>query len=154
MIPDLIDLGSPTPWPVLPPGIFDASLAEISTMFGTTPHRQHLFDGFVRLTKALELAGSPRLYLNGSFVTGKPHPEDYDGCWDPTGVDFSVLDPVLLRFENKREAQKLKFLGEMFPDGIEASTGLTWTNFFQNEKYSGRKKGILRVALATSKAIP
>ena len=153
MIPGLIDLGSPTPWPVLPPGIFDASLAEIEAVFSTTPHRQRLFDGFLRMVGALEVAGSPQLYLNGSFVTGKPHPDDFDGCWDPIGVDFKALDPVLLRFDNKREAQKLKFLGEMFPDGIEASTGLAWPDFFQNEKYSGRRKGILRVALATSKAI-
>ena len=154
MIPDLIDLGSPTPWPVLPPGIFDASLTEIEVAFGTTPHRQWLFSGFTRMASALQVAGCSTVYLNGSFITGKPHPDDYDGCWEPAGVDFKVLDPVLLKFENKREAQKRKYLGEMFPDGIEATTGLAWTDFFQNEKYPGRRKGILRVALTTGKAIP
>lgn len=154
MIPSLIDLGVPTPWPVLPPGIFDASLEEIAAAFGTTPYRQSLFDGFTRLASALRIAGCKTVFLNGSFVTGKPHPDDYDGCWDPAGVNFVVLDPVLLRFDNKREEQKRKYLGEMFPEGIEASTGLAWTDFFQNEKFSGRRKGILRVTLTASKAIP
>lgn len=151
MIPDLIDLGSPTPWAVLPPGIHEATLDEIAERFATTPHRRWLYDGFLRMAEALAVARCTRLYLDGSFTTGKPHPEDYDGCWDWQGVDFKQLDPVLLQFEHKRAAQKRKFLGEMFLATTENLPGQTFLDFFQAEKFSGRPKGIVCVTLASPK---
>src|SRR3546814_2730258 len=108
MIPDLIELASPCPWAVLPPGIHDTSLAEVEARFATTPHRKWLFDGFVRMAQALAAAGCQYVYLDGSFVTAKPHPGDFDGCWDHVGVDPAKLDPVFLDFSKKREAQKAK----------------------------------------------
>lgn len=147
MIPALVDLGSPSPWRVLPPGIHDASIAEIGARFATTPHRQWLFGGFVRLAAALEGAGCAVVFLNGSFTTDKPHPGDFDGCWDHNGMDFSLLDPVLKKFDDKRAAQKRKYFGEMFPAYVENSPGISFLDFFQVEKFSGRSKGILRVSL-------
>jgi hypothetical protein len=151
VIPNLIDLGSPSPWPVLPPGIHDATLLEIEARFATTPHRRALFDGFGRVISALEIAGCAAVYLDGSFVSGKPHPDDFDGCWELAGVDPARLDPVLLRFENKREAQKLKFQGEMFIAEFPGAPGVAFLDFFQVEKFSGRPKGIVRVRLPAAK---
>ncbi len=153
MIPSLIDL-SGAPWPVLPPGVHEATLAEIQVTFATTPHRQWLLDGFVRATHALRFAGCGVVYLDGSFVTGKPHPGDYDGCWEHFGIDFTLLDPVLLDFTGKREAQKRKYQGEMFPALTQNGVGGTFLEFFQVEKYSGLPKGILRVLLGASGATP
>lgn len=147
MIPGLVDLGPPTPWPVLPPGIYDVTLADIAERFATTPHRRLLFDGFIRVVQALHRAGCRTVYLDGSFVTGKPHPDDFDGCWDVRGVDPEQIDPVLLIFENKREAQKAKYLGEMFIAQAEGAPGRAFIDFFQTEKFSGRKKGLLRIQL-------
>ena len=151
MIPDLIELGSPCPWAVLPPGIHDTTLAEVEARFATTPHRKWLFDGFVRMTEALALAGCSYVYLDGSFVTAKPHPSDYDGCWAHDGVDLAKLDPVLLNFDNKRAAQKAKYLGEMFIAGMPNGPGGPFLDFFQVEKSSGLAKGILRIPLAPLK---
>jgi hypothetical protein len=151
MIPALIDLGSTAPWPVLPAGIHDTTLAEIEAVFATTPHRRALFAGFLRVVVALEIAGCTAVYLDGSFVTGKPHPADFDGCWSMVGVDPTRLDPILLRFENKREAQKLKFLGEMFIAEGFGAPGITFLEFFQRERFSGLPKGILRVRLPATK---
>jgi hypothetical protein len=147
MIPTFVDIGAPSPWPVLPPGVHDASLAEIAERFATTPHRRWLFGGLERVVGALTKAGCLTLYVDGSFVTGKPHPDDYDGCWELAGVDPALLDPVLLNFQGKREAQKRKFHGEMFIAELPGGAGLTFLEFFQVEKYSGRPKGILRVRL-------
>jgi len=147
MIPDLIDIGSPSPWPVLPPGVHDATLAEIEARFATTPHRRMLFAGFELVAQALTVAGCGAVYLDGSFVTGKPHPDDFDGCWELAGVDPARLDPILLRFENRREAQKRKFHGEMFIAEYPGAPGITFLDFFQIEKFSGRPKGILRIRL-------
>ncbi len=151
MIPTLTEIGSPAPWAVLPPGVHDATLSEIEARFATTPHRRWLFAGFVRAAEALSAARCGTLYLDGSFVTDKPHPEDFDGCWEVAGVDLSKLDPALLEFANKRAAQKAKFLGEMFIAELEGAPGLTFLEFFQIEKFSGRPKGILRIQLVPSK---
>lgn len=151
MIPDLIELGSPCPWAVLPPGIHDTTLAEVEARFATTPHRKRLFGGFVRMAQALAIAGCNYVYLDGSFVTAKPHPGDYDGCWDQVGVDPNKLDPVLLDFNNKRAAQKAKYLGEMFIAGMPNGPGGPFLDFFQVEKSSGQAKGILRIPLAPLK---
>jgi hypothetical protein len=147
MVPALIDLGSPAPWAVLPPGIHATSVAEIGSRFANTPHRQWLLGGFVRVVEALRLAGCQTVYLDGSFTTGKPHPDDFDGCWDHNGMDLSLLDPVLRTFSNKREAQKKKYFGEMFPAFLENEPGITFLDFFQVEKFSGLRKGILLVSL-------
>jgi hypothetical protein len=151
MIPPLIDVGASAPWSVLPPGIHDASLDEIAARFANTPHRQWLFGGFLRVVDALVLANCGSVYLDGSFTTGKPHPGDFDGCWDHTNMDLTLLDPVLKTFANKRQAQKKKYLGEMFPAFGEGAPGFSFLEFFQVEKFSGEPKGILRISLASSK---
>ena len=147
MIPPLVDLGAPTPWSVVPPGIHDACLDEVEAAFATTPHRQWLFGGFVRAVDALRKAGCSTVYLDGSFTTGKPHPGDFDGCWDHSGMDFSKLDPVLKAFGAKQAAQKAKYFGELFPAHAPTAPGLSFLQFFQIEKFSQRPKGILRIAL-------
>ena len=93
------------------------------------------------------------LYLDGSFVTDKETvygapPGDFDGCWDPVGVDPMLLDPVLLDFTNKRAAQKAKFGGELFLSTAPASSiGPVFLDFFQVDKITGAAKGILGLDL-------
>ncbi len=154
MIPALISLAPDAPWPVLPPGIHDATMAEVALAFATTPHRQWLFEGFRRVVEALRAAGCGVVYLDGSFTTGKPHPDDYDGCWDHIGMDFALLDPILLDFSHKRAAQKRKFLGEMFPALSANGPAGTFLDFFQIEKFSGQPKGIIRIFLAPKGPTP
>jgi hypothetical protein len=88
------------------------------------------------------------VYLDGSFVTGKPEPGDFDVCWDPTGVDPSRLDPVLLDFSDGRKAQQEKYCGEFFPSSARADGRLTFVDFFQVDKLSGEAKGIARIRLS------
>jgi hypothetical protein len=145
MIPQFVDVGASAPWPVLPPGIHDATLEEVEARFATTPHRAWLFGGFVRVVEELRRAGCVTVFLDGSFITAKPHPGDFDGLWDLNGVDPAGLDPVLLDFDNKREAQKAKYFGEMFLIQLPHQPGLL--PFFQNEKFSDAPKGIVRIML-------
>ena len=56
-------------------------------------------------------AGCRTVYLNGSFVTSKTFPNDYDACWEEAGVDPAALDPVLLTFDPGRATQKAKYMG-------------------------------------------
>jgi hypothetical protein len=144
MIPDFVNVGALAPWPVLPPGIHDATLGEVGARFATTPHRAWLFGGFVRAVEALRRAGCSTIFLDGSFITAKPHPSDFDGLWDLNGVDPDALDPVLLNFDNMRAAQKAKYFGEMFLMQAPHHPGLL--PFFQKEKFSDEPKGIVRIS--------
>jgi hypothetical protein len=131
VIPNLIDLIN-SPWKVLPQGIHNATLVEVEAMYATTPYRRELFNGLVLAAIALAASGCPSLYLDGSYVTGKPKPSDFDGCWDPAGVNPALLDPVLLDFSNKRQNQKNKYKGGALPFSKLCSTRNILFRFFSN----------------------
>jgi hypothetical protein len=135
----------------LPPGLHAATWEEFTDRFATTPHRERLAAGLQRALRVLQSAGCRTAYVDGSFVTSKPVPGDFDACWDVTGVvgaDLARLDPVLLDFSDERAAQKAKYLGELFPaQAIEGSTRRRFLDFFQIDRESGNPKGIVAIDL-------
>jgi hypothetical protein len=132
----------------LPPGIHWTDWREFSTRFGTKAHRQRLLAGLKAALDALRRAGCRTVYIDGSFVTAKDVPGDFDACWDMAGVDPRLLDPILLTFDHSRAAQKAKFLGELFPSSFTANPqGLTFLEFFQVNKETGLPKGIVALDL-------
>jgi hypothetical protein len=128
----------------LPPGIHVATWSELVERFGTNQRRREILAGLLRALQALKAAGCRSAYVDGSFVTSKEEPGDFDGCWDHAGVDFDALDPVLLDFDGHRQAQKAKFEGEMF---IADAPGNRFLEFFQLDR-DGRPKGIIQINLA------
>ena len=82
----------------MPEGIHWIIWAEVEERFATTDRRRMLANGVKRAAKNLKASGCRILYLDGSYVTDKEHPSDFDGCWDTTGVSGQSLDPVLLSF--------------------------------------------------------
>ena len=84
--------------------------------------------------------------LNGSFVTAKDEPGDFDAVWDPHQVDTIAIDPIFFDLSNHRDAQKERFGGELFPDWVESSSGLRFAEFFQHDR-SGASKGIIVIEL-------
>lgn len=148
MIPDLISLAG-SPWPVLPPGVHQAGLAEVATAFAVNAWRRELFDGLVDASGRLLRAGCATVYLDGSYVSGKPKPGDFDACWDPAGVNRARLDPVFLQFANGRAAQKAAFKGEFFPSSMMCvDVGQVFVEFFQLDRFTGKKKGIISIPLS------
>jgi hypothetical protein len=96
----------------------------------------------------LKRAGCRTVYLDGSFVTGKVVPLDYDACWDATDVDPRLLDPTLLTFDAGRLFQKAKYGGEFFPAHVAADgAGCPFIDFFQIDKQTGDAKGIVAINL-------
>ena len=130
----------------LPPGVHPATWSEIRSRFGTNMHRSRLVDGLERALRNLTEAGCRRVLVDGSFVSTKPLPNDYDAAWDPTGVDLDHLDPVLLDFANSRAAMKAKYGGELFPASAEAVPGIRFRDFFQSDR-DGLAKGVVEVDL-------
>lgn len=142
VIPEFDDLGR------LPPGVHFASWSEIVARFGGSAWRRTLLAGLEGALVSLKIAGCSVVYVDGSFVTAKQMPGDFDACWDELGVDPDVLDPVLLDFTNKRAAQKSKFRGEMFPASSFADPhGNSFLKFFQTDKATGDPKGIIAIDL-------
>jgi hypothetical protein len=137
----------------LPPGIHSAAWSEFEMRFGNDPHRQRLMYGLRQVLLKLASAGCATAYIDGSFVTEKAVPSDYDGAWELKNVDLrrlQAIEPFLFDFSNGREAQKRKYLGEMFPaDFQELSSGRTFLNFFQQDKSTGDPKGLVAVDLTT-----
>jgi hypothetical protein len=129
----------------LPPGVHECTWEEFSQRFGWNAHRRRLLGGLWRALEALKVAGCKRAYIDGSFVTATERPNDFDACWDLSGVDDTRLDPVLLTFRDGRLAQKTKYFGEMFPAQWTAdrATGQAYLNFFQTDKTTGDAKGIV-----------
>lgn len=132
----------------MPPGIHKASWAELEARFGDTPRRKALLRGLREALDSLRQAGCATGYLDGSFVTVKGEPNDFDACWEPDGVDLAALDPILHDFSEGRRAQKVRFGGELFPADMPADPeGTPFLNYFQHDRASDRPKGILEIDL-------
>jgi hypothetical protein len=99
----------------LPPGIHQATWTEIVTRYATSTHRRDLLNGLFDALRSLKTAGCRVAYLDGSFVTAKEHPKDFDVCWDATGVIIERLDPELQDFSDKCAAQKRRYGASSIP---------------------------------------
>lgn len=134
----------------LPPGIHEAIWSEITERFGFTAYRQELLQGLKRALDSLRVAGCHTVYLDGSFVTAKPIPNDFDACWVRDGVDLELLDPELLDFKHARAAQKLRYGGELLPLHSRRLTDKpSLLTFFQTNRETGAAKGVLAIDLRT-----
>ena len=123
MIPELVE-GR------LPAGEWETTWPDLVAAFGSSPWRSHLLDGCRRALVALRAAGCRRAWIDGSFVTGKLHPGDIDGCYDPVGVEFDRLHPALRDLSPGRPQQKAEFGCEFFPNVVEAGSGEYFIEFF------------------------
>jgi len=142
MIPKFDEAGN------LPSGVHWAGWREFEKRFGVNDHRRKLLKGLQRALASLRAAGCRVVYIDGSFVTAKEMPNDFDACWSVEGVDPDLLDLVFLDFNNGRAAQKAAFGGELFPaELIEGASGKPFLDFFQLDNRTGKPKGIVGLRL-------
>lgn len=95
----------------LPEGVHDATVEEVRARFAYNPTRQKLFDAFLEVLEILQSCKSPEVHLDGSFITTKEEPSDYDMCWESTGVEPT---DELREFLELREQRKERYLGDIF----------------------------------------
>ena len=88
------------------------------------------------------------VYLDGSFVTEKPHPGDIDCCYDvPSGVNLQAMYPIWPPTPMNRAWSKTLFKAEFFPsDTVETGSGQPFLRFFQSD-VAGRSRGVVSVDL-------
>lgn len=144
VIPEFTDLG------ILPEGLHLATWDEVSQRFGCSRRRRRLLEGLLAAATSLRDAGARYLWLDGSFATAKPNPDDFDCAWDPHGVDLSKVDPVLIDAADLRAGrfrQKAKYGGEFFA-GTEGQSGMLFQLYFQQDQ-DGNTKGVILLDLRT-----
>ncbi|MEQ8974418.1 MAG: hypothetical protein RIE73_29015 [Coleofasciculus sp. C1-SOL-03] len=143
MIPDFDENGN------LPPGMHFCEWEEFVERFGSNPLRLRLIRGLQIAMEQLKTAGCRTMYINGSFVTIKADPGDFDACWDREEVDIDYLRihaPRLLNHYD-RGGQKAKYGGEIFPsDQPIGNYGMDSFELFQQDRKSN-KKGIIAIDL-------
>jgi hypothetical protein len=131
----------------LPPGVHSTDWPSFLARFAWNAHRAWLCAGLYRALNNLRNAGCAVAIVDGSFVTAKEIPGDYDAAFDPAGVVGALLDPILLRHADGRLAMKAKYLGEVFPWGWPADTaGKIYLDFFQSDRV-GVAKGVVQLDL-------
>jgi len=128
----------------LVPGIHWSNWKEFSSRFGINEQRRRQLSGMKIAIQNLIDAGCKTVYVDGSFVTEKEFPNDYDALWAPDDVDVEILDSVFLDFDDERMLQKIKYQGEFFLDStIETKSESTFLDFFQTDRETGKEKGIV-----------
>jgi len=146
MIPDFDNTGN------LPEGIRFVSMENLIKRFGYNSKRAWLIDELKLLIASLEKADCPLIYIDGSFVTSKRIPDDYDLCWSLVDVVEEQIDPILLDFTPAGRARmEQKYRGDIFPAEIpEGVTGKLFVDFFQTDKNTGKGKGIIAIRIGGS----
>jgi hypothetical protein len=140
MIPNFNEYG------LLPEGIHKATIEEIEHKFGSgSAKRKELFIGFQELIQLLykHKRSIKSFLLDGSFVTDKESPRDYD-CILVVKKDFNFDSP---------EAKKLQYAKKLFyahnftcmEEDLDWYPGLI--TLFGHEKYTRRAKGLVEVIL-------
>jgi len=133
----------------LPPGVHFCEWEEFVERFGSNELRLRLMRGLRMAMEQLKAGGCRTIYINGSFVTIKPDPGDFDACWDSEDVDYDYLRKNAPRLLNHldRSAQKSKYKGEIFrSDQPVGDYGLTSIEFFQRDRQLN-PKGIIAIDL-------
>jgi hypothetical protein len=142
MIPEFRDGG------FLPEGVHLATEAEITFRFGTdSPRRRRLA---LRLRRWIELSraiSAKRLFVDGSFVTAKPEPNDVDAVvWLPDDFVQRVSDGDIAAVE--LESMLLRRHPEEIFAAEDRRDWDDWIEFFSRTRESdGRRKGVVEIEL-------
>ncbi|MEX2310291.1 MAG: hypothetical protein WD738_22170 [Pirellulales bacterium] len=132
----------------LPEGMFLASEAEVTFRFGTSNRQRrrlvHRVRRWIELAREIK---APRLFIDGSFITAKPEPDD---------VDAVVLLPLDFEDQIATNSEAASEFEEMLltrrPEEIFAAEDETdwneWVEFFSRTRESdGRRKGLVEIEL-------
>jgi hypothetical protein len=90
----------------LPAGEHRASLDEIAEAFAWNFRRREILTGLTWVVGELLQRGVTTIWIDGSFVTADPRPQDVDVVFVPEGADTSGWN--LLSFARQKELKKLR----------------------------------------------
>ncbi|MDP4006388.1 hypothetical protein [Methylobacterium sp. NEAU K] len=130
----------------LPQGEHPADWDELTTRFAWNAHRRYLLSGLQRLAAALRDEGCVLFLIDGSFVTQKEFPGDFDACCDYTGLSPIAL--MRLRLMGSKEIMKAEYLGEVYAyeESVPSAPRYTFREFFRRD-LDEIPKGLVRLNL-------
>jgi hypothetical protein len=136
---------------LLPSGVHETDLEELKEKMGWNRKRRELLEGLEEVLELMASCGVVRVYLDGSFVTGKDRPNDIDGCYDlaedVTAEDLGRLAPIFPPNPEGRAEAKRRFGVDLFPSAAtELGSGQPFLRFFQTDR-EGCERGVLSVEL-------
>ena len=138
----------------LPPGEpYEAAWGEIVERLTWTKQRQFLLERLLVVLVELRAYGCRWFYLDGSFVSDKDEPGDWDGCWEMEGVNAVLLNeinPALYGDRLWRSRFREQYHGDIFRvrAGGYRSDQKSMLLYFQQDR-NGNPKGILKIDLET-----
>ncbi|MEW9702278.1 hypothetical protein [Paenibacillus sp. SI8] len=134
---------------LLPPGIHVTTWEDFKDKYGINHTRRTQLNGLERAIKCFKDAGCTKIYVDGSFVTNKKIPGDFDALYDLDEVNEDAIDERLLDASIQgRAIQKKYFEGEFFPASVKAApNGTVYLDFFQTDKKTKCQKGIIQIEL-------
>jgi len=132
----------------LPPGLYSAEMSEIEERFGkSTPRRKMLFERLRMFVELAQHCGALRMFVNGSFVTAKPEPDDVDVVIWMSEKYYKLLecaDEEAIRLEEMFKTRKPK---EPFLVDTEREWN-GWIEFFSRlREHLIKRKGLVEVNL-------
>jgi len=152
-----------TPSGLLPPGIYDCTLADIREAFGsptTTPRRQEIHSALLAAVADPLLDDLvDHILIDGSYVTSNPQPHDVDVIFALRPLAFARLGPAANRGIPWALSAIRVLAGRTSPiiEGRHAVHGFplpmrsqvyqTFLDWFQRERDGVTVKGILRVGI-------
>lgn len=135
----------------LVPGIQEMDWQSFVDEFGFNDHRKKLITGLELALSHLKACGCKAVYIDGSFVSRKEKPADYDVCYDISGMSMAYLKaryPKLVDFSKGRINQKINYGGEFFPATELASPPKEiYLDFFQKDR-DGNAKGVVKLSIS------
>ena len=131
----------------LDPGIHEMEWDDFYAFFSFSPKRKELLEGLEKVIPILWEVGCSAIYINGSFVTNKLEPGDWDACFDCDSI--KIVNDLLNAYPLfDRKKQKELYKGELFyAQSIADEFGNIFLDFFQQIRYSNKKKGIVKINL-------
>lgn len=120
-----------------------ATLTEIKKHFAYNQTRLRLVDALRKVVTMLEKCECMYIYLDGSFITSKAEPKDYDLVWEPTGI---VPTKELKEFLKERDRRKEKYLGDIIVRYPEPPFHFDHFYQWQMDK-DGNAKGIICIVV-------
>ena len=130
---------------VLDPGIYKMTWKEFYNSFSFSKRRKELLEGLEKVVAILREIRATHIYIDGSFVTDKVNPNDWDACFDSS---IPVINNLLCKYPFKdTKIQKKLYKGELFyAKSIADEYGNTYFDFFQQKKgNSAIKKGMVEL---------
>ena len=131
--------------------IFEMSWEEFKELFGYNEKRRWLLEGMELAISDFKKIGCKAFYADGSLVTSKEEPGDYDICWDDTGMELlKAWQKCPELFDIGRNGQKIKdrYRGDVVPANNcpDPDSGINFVAYFMKDQ-EDRKKGIIRVEI-------